>query len=282
MRGIEITDLSKNFDDVQALSHVNLHFEENTIYGLLGRNGAGKSTLLNIINNRLFPSSGNVTLSGEDVKENSKNLSHFYLTNEENLYPESMKVKDVFKWSQVFYPDFDIKYAYKLCELFELSPKKKIKKLSTGYQSIFKNIVALSVNVPFVFLDEPVLGLDAYHRELFYKILIEKYAENPFTAVISTHLIEEVTGVVENVVIIKNGEVIRNTSTEELLQEGYSVSGPTALVDGYTSDKKLIGSDTLGGFKTAYIIGRPEDHIPEGLEISNMDLQKLFIQLTNV
>lgn len=282
MRGIEITDLSKNFDDVQALSHVNLHFEENTIYGLLGRNGAGKSTLLNIINNRLFPSSGNVTLSGEDVKENSKNLSHFYLTNEENLYPESMKVKDVFKWSQVFYPDFDIKYAYKLCELFELSPKKKIKKLSTGYQSIFKNIVALSVNVPFVFLDEPVLGLDAYHRELFYKILIEKYAENPFTAVISTHLIEEVAGVVENVVIIKNGEVIRNTSTEELLQEGYSVSGPTALVDGYTSDKKLIGSDTLGGFKTAYIIGRPEDHIPEGLEISNMDLQKLFIQLTNV
>lgn len=282
MKGIEINDLSKNFGDVQALSHVNLHFEKNTIYGLLGRNGAGKSTLLNIINNRLFPSDGNVTLDGENVKENSKNLSHFYLANEENLYPESMKVKDAFKWSQVFYPNFDIKYAYKLCELFELSPKQKIKKLSTGYQSIFRNIVALSVNVPFIFLDEPVLGLDAYHRELFYKTLIEKYTENPFTAIISTHLIEEVAGVIENVVIIKNGKIIRDTSTEKLLQEGYSISGSATLVDSYISDKELIGSDVLGGFKTAYIIGRPEDHIPEGLEISNIDLQKLFIQLTNV
>lgn len=75
--------------------------------------------------------------------------------------------------------------------------------MSTGYQSIFKNIMALSVNVPYVFLDEPVLGLDAYHRELFYRLLIEKYAQNPFTVVISTHLIEEVTNIVEHVIIIK-------------------------------------------------------------------------------
>lgn len=282
MRTIEIKDLSKNFKDVQALSHINLNFKENTIYGLLGRNGAGKSTLLNIINNRLFPTSGSVTLDGTAVTENSGNLSQFYLANEENLYPEGMKVKDAFKWSKHFYPGFDMNYAYKLCKLFELSPKKKIKKLSTGYRSIFRNIVALSVNVPFVFLDEPVLGLDAYHRELFYKILIEKYSENPFTAVISTHLIEEVTAVIENVIIIKNGKIIKNTSTEELLQEGYCISGPAALVDEYTAGLELIGGDALGGLKTAYVLGRPGSTIPDGLEITNMDLQKLFIQLTGV
>ena len=64
MSRIEVTDISKTFKDTKALSHVNLHFDENTIYGLLGRNGAGKSTLLNIINNRLFPDSGAVTLDG--------------------------------------------------------------------------------------------------------------------------------------------------------------------------------------------------------------------------
>lgn len=281
MRMIEVKDLSKDFGDVHALSHVDLCFEENTIYGLLGRNGAGKSTLLNIINNRLFPSSGSVTFDGTPVTENAKNLSQFYLANEDNLYPEGMKVKDAFLWSKEFYPGFDTNYAYKLCGLFELSPKKKIKKLSTGYRSIFRNIVALSVNVPFVFLDEPVLGLDAYHRELFYKTLIEKYAENPFTAVISTHLIEEVAGVLEKVIIIKEGAIIRDTSAEKLLQAGYCISGPANLVDSYVKRRDLIGYDVLGGLKTAYIIGKPDESIPEGLEVGTMDLQKLFIQLTS-
>ena len=281
MKMIEVKDLSKDFGDVQALSHVNLNFEENTIYGLLGRNGAGKSNLLNIINNRLFPSSGSVEFDGAAVTENPKSLSQFYLANEDNLYPEGMTVKNAFKWSKEFYPGFDTNYAYKLCGLFELSPKKKIKKLSTGYRSIFRNIVALSVNVPFVFLDEPVLGLDAYHRELFYKILIEKYAESPFTAVISTHLIEEVAGVLERIIIIKDGNIIRNTSAEELLQAGYCISGSAALVDDYTKGRALIGCDTLGGLKTAYVIGKPDGAIPDGLEVGNMDLQKLFIQLTS-
>ena len=75
MSRIEVTDVSKSFKDTQALSHVNLHFEENTIYGLLGRNGAGKSTLLNIINNRLFATGGTVNLDGERLTENPAALS---------------------------------------------------------------------------------------------------------------------------------------------------------------------------------------------------------------
>ena len=114
MSRIEVKDVSKAFKNTQALSHVNLQFEEHTIYGLLGRNGAGKSTLLNIINNRLFPDSGTVTLDGSTLTENSSALSSCFLTNENNLYPESMKVKDAFKWSRTFYPDFDMDYAKKL------------------------------------------------------------------------------------------------------------------------------------------------------------------------
>lgn len=282
MSRIEVTDVSKTFRDTHALTHVNLHFEENTIYGLLGRNGAGKSTLLNIINNRLFPDSGAVTLDGDRLTENTAALSRCFLINENNLYPEGMKVKDAFKWSQVFYPDFDMDYAKKLSSLFELPQKKKIKSLSTGYQSIFKNIVALSVNVPFVFLDEPVLGLDAFHRELFYKTLIEKYAERPFTAVISTHLIEEAANIIEQVIVIKNGQIIRSESLEELLDSGYCVSGPAAQIDDYIRTRNVIGTDSLGGHKTAYIVGIPDPKLPSDLEISRMDLQKLFIRLTDM
>lgn len=280
MSRIEVTDVSKSFKDTQALSHVNLQFEENTIYGLLGRNGAGKSTLLNIINNRLFATSGTVTLDGGRLTENTRALSCCFLANEINLYPEGMKVKQALRWSREFYPNFDMNYAQRLCTMFELPEKKKIKDLSTGYQSIFRNIVALSVNVRFLFLDEPVLGLDAHHRDLFYRVLIEKYAEHPFTAVISTHLIEEAANFIEQVIVLKKGEIIRNQSIESLLDSGYCISGPGAQIESYLKGKEVIGTDTLGGLKTAYVLGIPDPQLPAGTEVSRMDLQKLFIWLT--
>lgn len=282
MTGIEVVNISKRFKDTVALDHVNLFFEEEKIYGLLGRNGAGKSTLLNVISNRIFPDEGKVLMNGMPVRENDQALEQIYLMSEKTLYPESMRIKEIFKWSKEFYKNFNIDFAMNMAEQFRLDVKKKVKGLSTGYTSIFKNVIALSVNVPYVFLDEPVLGLDANHRELFYRILIEKYSENPFTAVISTHLIEEVSSVIEDIVIIKNGQVIRSETREDLLGRGYTVSGNGVLVDKYLRGKEVIGSDVLGGLKTAYVIGRPDRaNLPEGLEITGLDLQKLFIQLTN-
>lgn len=286
MKGIEVKNVSRSFKDTIALNQVNLIFEEGKIYGLLGRNGAGKSTLLNIISNRKYPDEGYVTVDGIPASENESVLRKMFLINEKNLYPESMKVKDAFKISKDFYPSFDESYALKLCELFELNIKKKIKSLSTGYQSIFRNIVALSVNVPYVFFDEPVLGLDAYHRDLFYKLLIEKYSQNPFTAIISTHLIEEVANVIEDVVIIKKGIIIKNESRDSLLVNSYTISGTISQVDHFISslseNAEILGSDIIGGLKSAYILGDCNKTIPEGLDKSPMDLQKLFIHLTSM
>lgn len=278
---IEIKKLTKKFGNVTALDNVSLNFENNKIYGLLGRNGAGKSTLLNIITNRVFKTSGEILIDNENNEENDKAISKIYLMSEKTLYPQDMKIKDVFKWSKRFYPDFDTKRAYELSKLFDLNTNKKVKALSTGFTSIFKLIVALCVNTPYVFLDEPVLGLDANNRELFYKLLIEKYSKEPFTVVISTHLIEEISSFIENAIIIDNGKVVVNTTTEELLQSGYSISGKISDVDNYISDKEIIGEDTFGGLKTAYVMGRPDADISEDLEVTSIDLQKLFVKLTN-
>jgi len=125
MNCIEVKGITKNFGDVSALNNVNLKFEKNKIYGLLGRNGAGKSTLLNIITNRIFPDKGEVIIEGEKVIENDEQLRKMYLMNEKNFYPENMKICDVFKWSNEFYPDFDIAYAKELAEKFDLNIKRK-------------------------------------------------------------------------------------------------------------------------------------------------------------
>ncbi|HHW22779.1 MAG TPA: ABC transporter ATP-binding protein [Clostridiaceae bacterium] len=282
MKCLSVDNVTKRFGDITALSGINLDFYENKIYGLLGRNGAGKSTLLNIITGRLFADEGSVTLDGTPVIENEKNLSRIFMMSENNYYPESMKVSEAFGWTKEFYPSFDMERAYDLSERFGLSPNKKIKSLSTGYSSIFKLITALSTNAPYILLDEPVLGLDANHRDLFYKVLIEVYSENPATFIISTHLIEEVSGIVEGVVVIDAGRIICNESRESLLSRYCCITGAVSAVDAFVQDKKVIASETLGGLKNAYIEGTVvKGSLPEGLNISGIDLQKLFILLTN-
>lgn len=282
MNCIEVKDVSKKFGNVEALSQISLRFEENKIYGLLGRNGAGKSTLLNLISNRIFADSGEILINDMPAAENDRAQSLLYLMSEQTLFPEKMKIRDAFKWTQNFYPSFDPAYAQNLAERFGLDTRKKIKTLSTGYTSIFKVIIALSVGTPYILLDEPVLGLDAGHRDLFYRILLETYGLRPCCIILSTHLIEEAAGVIEDIVIIKQGKIIENQSCESLLSKGYTVSGKASSVDAFIEGKTVMGTDMLGGLKTAYIMGTLDrEQIPQELEISRLDLQKLFVQLTN-
>lgn len=282
MNRIDIQGVTKRFGDVTALDNVSLALEGDRIYGLLGRNGAGKTTLLNAITNRLFIDEGTITVNGLPAMENDAAQAQLYMMSERGNYPDAMRVEEVFRWTSEFYQGaFDMEYAKKLCDAFSLDPRKKVRQLSTGYGSIYKIIVALSLKVPFLLLDEPVLGLDANHRELLYRIILENYAETPRTIVISTHLIEEVSTLIEEVIIIKQGRIIRQATSEELLATGYTVSGPVAAVDAYIAGRELIGEDALGGLKTAYVLGKPEADLPASLEVSKLDLQKLFIQLTN-
>ena len=220
---IEFQHISKRFADTRALEDVSLTFEEGKIYGLLGNNGAGKSTLLNILSGRLCPDSGTVTVDGAPAGSDAA-LGKLFLVGEKNLYPDDMKVKRALDTAAVFYPDFDRSYAESLAKQFELPLNKKINGLSTGYGSIFRLILGLSVNTPYVLFDEPVLGLDAQHRDLFYKLLVQKYAEHPCTMVVSTHLIADVEKVLDEVLFIDRGQILLQSSVDAIREEkGMSV-----------------------------------------------------------
>ena len=282
MSTIQVNNITMQFKEVTALNDVTITFDENKIYGLLGRNGAGKSTLLNLMTNKIFPTSGEILVDGENVIENDNALGKIFCMCDKDLFPKEFTVKRAIKWSKEFYSDFDTEYAYKLCEKFNLAPNKRLKGLSTGYNSIFKIILALAANTPIVLFDEPVLGLDANHRDMFYKELIANYSDNPRTIIVSTHLIEEVSDVIEDVVIIKDGMKIMQDSVENIISQGYSVSGSAKNIDEFIKGKEVIGIDTLGAFKTAHIMGTiDKSQIPSELEVTKLDLQKLFIQLTN-
>ena len=280
MRGIELKNLTKHYKDTKALEDVTLTIEYGKIYGLLGRNGAGKSTMVNLISNRIFPTSGEIFVDGEPSIENDAALRKIFTMSEHNLLPVDKKFKDAVKIVSMFYPDFDKGYAFRLAQMFELDVKKKLMSLSTGYSSIAKLIIALASGADYIFFDEPVLGLDANHRELFYKLLIERYAETGSTFIISTHLIDECANLIEKAIIIDKGRLVTADDTERIMENSYTVTGPAELVDKYTAGKTVVGSDTVGGIKSAYVKGKPEN-VPQGLEISKASLQSLFIQMTN-
>ena len=281
MNAIQIKNITKRYKDVTALDDVSFSFEFGKIYGFLGRNGAGKTTLINIIANRIFADQGEILIDGIPAKENMGVHEKIFCMSEADLYDRDLKVKDHFKWTNRFYTDFDLKKAFELSKKFNLDTNKRFKALSKGYQSIFKLIIALSLNVPYVIFDEPVLGLDANHRELFYSLLLKEFENNERTLIIATHLIEEVSNIIEEVVLIDKGKILVQETVEELLEKGYSVSGAAQEVDYYCTGRNVIGYDELGGLKVAYILGE-KTVLPQesNLQITAMNLQKLFVKMT--
>lgn len=280
MNGIEICGIEKSYGATRALKGVSFTVEQGKIYGLLGRNGAGKTTLLNIVAGRLFPNAGEVKVDGQNPFKSDEALCALHMMGEKNLFPSGMRVKEGIRWASELLPDFDEANAYALAEKFSLPLRTKIKSLSTGYASIFKIVLALSSNARYLLLDEPVLGLDANHRDLFYRLLLEDFAKKGRGVVISTHIIEEVQHLVEQVIILHEGEILRNAEAEELMRLSYSVTGAANAVDDFAQGKELLGSDALGGMKTAYLMGEPPQSIPVNLELGKPDLKRLFIKLT--
>ena len=280
MNAIQIKNITKLYNDIKALDNVSFSFEFGKIYGFLGRNGAGKSTLINIIANRVFADKGDILIDDITAKENIAVQEKIFCMSEADLYDKDLKIKEHFKWINRFYETFDMNKAIEISEKFNLNTNKKFKALSKGYQSIFKLTVALSLNVPYIIFDEPVLGLDANHRELFYNLLLKEYENDERTFIIATHLIEEVANIVEEVVLIDEGKVLLQANVGTLLETGYSVSGVAQEVDNYCVDKNVIGYDELGGLKIAYILGGKTITKNSNLQISTMNLQKLFVKLT--
>ena len=280
MREIRVDHVSKSFGKAKALDDVSLSFEHGKIHALLGRNGAGKSTLLGLIANRLVPTSGRIFVDGEPAADNARALAKLYCMNDKKMYPENLRLDNLFKEMGRFYEGFDRTAAAGFAEAFGLDLRKKIGSLSTGYRSIYQLVVGLSLDVDYL-LDEPVLGLDANHRELFYKLLLDDYLEKQRTVIIATHLIEEVANLVEQVTIVDRGRVLLASSAEELRASGYSVSGRTADVAAYCAGMEVLDVEELGGLSVAYVQGKPDAaRLNERLDVAPLNLQKLFVKLT--
>ncbi|MGX7204904.1 ABC transporter ATP-binding protein [Enterococcus pingfangensis] len=215
---LQLNNLTKIYEGKKALDDITLEIPDGKIYGILGANGAGKTTMMKIIANRAFPTDGEVLLDGVNVTENEFVQGEIFYVTEKDRYPKDIKMKDLLVWESRFFARFDLAYAKSLAAKFDLDLNKKTNSLSTGYYTIFKVIVSLASNAKIMILDEPVLGIDSLYRELFYEVLNEYHQTHKNLILISTHLIDEVEPVLEEVLIINRGKILRQGSLAEIAQ----------------------------------------------------------------
>jgi len=281
---IEVTGLTRRFGSLRAVDDVSFTVAEGSICGLLGRNGAGKTTLMQLLTGQDFATSGSIQVFGQSPVENASVLQKISFIKESQKYPEDFKAKHVMKSAPWFFSNWDADYAEQLVEEFRLPLNRRIKKLSRGQLSSIGVIVGLASRAPLTFFDEPYLGLDAVARQLFYDRLLEDYSLHPRTIVLSTHLIDEVSNLLEHVLVIDNGRILMDDSAENLRGSATSLVGSGSAVDAFVAGKTVLSRNRIGGIASATVdalsAGERKTAADAGLELSPVSLQQLIIHKT--
>ncbi|MCD5322344.1 MULTISPECIES: ABC transporter ATP-binding protein [Pontibacillus] len=282
---VDFQNVTKKFGSTTALDGVTVQFEENKIYGLLGKNGAGKTTLMQLLAGHILPTSGDVRIGGDSPFNNRDVLRNLCLINESSNFKRRLKVKDVLKVAAMFYPSWSHETADRLLQTFSLRTNQSTKGLSKGMESALGIIIGLASRAKVTIFDEPYIGLDASARYMFYDVLLEEYEEYPRTIILSTHLIDEVSQLFEEVIVLKDGRVLLQQPAENMVQKSIKVSGKSSVVDEFAKGKQVIEEKSMMGMKTAILYGEYislDEAKSLGLEAERSTIQDVMVHLTNM
>lgn len=210
---INIQDLNKKYGKKQVLKDVNLTLHGGQIVGLLGPNGSGKTTLIKVLNGLLKEYDGDVQIDQQAIGIHSKKIIS-YLP-DEPYFENWMTTSDALNLFVDMYDDFDLNKALSLMERMDIEKKVKIKELSKGMKEKFQLILVMSRKAKIYILDEPLGGIDPAARELILDTILNNYAEDALV-LLSTHLIADIEKIFDEVIFIKNGEIILHENSEDL------------------------------------------------------------------
>ena len=216
MAVLTCNNLTKYFDHALALDHVNLEIQPGRIVGLLGPNGSGKTTLIKLANGLLTPSSGELRIDGQLPSPATRELVS-YLP-ERPYLADWMTVSQLLDFFCDFYANFDRGAAEKMLMALQISPKLRIKQMSKGTREKVQLILVMSRRARLYLLDEPIGGVDPATRDYIIRTILTNFDENA-SIVISTHLIADVENILDDVIFIRNGGIMLQSSVDEIRQE---------------------------------------------------------------
>lgn len=210
---LNIEHLNKKYFNKVVLEDINLSLSKGRILGLMGPNGSGKSTLLKIIAGLQQKNSGTVLIQGQPVGIESKKLVSF-LPDRNVLFP-GMTVEDALMFYRNYFEDFDYNKAMNMMSFMRLEVKQKVQTMSKGMVEKLNLLLAFSRRASLYILDEPLGGVDPVAREQIISTILSTYSENS-SMIISTHLVNDVESVFDDVCFIGEGKIILQGSAEEL------------------------------------------------------------------
>lgn len=213
--------LTKRYGASAALDGVDLTLERGRIVGLLGPNGSGKTTLIKLANGLLTPTAGEILIDG-DAPGKTTRSKVAYLPDADYL-PDWMTLRDLTGLFRDFYGDFDPDKAAEMFASLGLSERERLKTLSKGNREKTQLVLTMSRQAQLYLLDEPIGGVDPAAREYILKTIISNYSENG-TVLISTHLIADVEPALDQVIFLKNGNILLHEDADGIRErEGKSV-----------------------------------------------------------
>ena len=281
MNAIEIKNLTKVYGKNRGIQDINISVKEGEIYGFIGPNGAGKSTTIKTLLNFIYPTSGEALIFGMDsVKESEKIKEYIGYVSSEVRYYDDVKVKDIIKYAQSFYPKSKKEYVDRICNELELDMNKKMGELSLGNKKKVAIAQSLINNPKLLILDEPTNGLDPLMQKKLFNILIEE-KEKGNTVFLSSHNLVEVQNLCDRVCVIKEGKIvdiieIEKSKTELKLKVTLSSSDITDDIVLNLSDKIL---DKNGKLYT-FIYSKNIDSLVK--ELANYKIDELLIEKENL
>lgn len=281
MNAIEIKNLTKVYGKNRGIQDINISVKEGEIYGFIGPNGAGKSTTIKTLLNFIYSTSGEALIFGMDsVKESEKIKEYIGYVPSEVRYYDDVKVKDIIKYAQSFYPKSNKEYVDRICNELELDMNKKMGELSLGNKKKVAIAQSLINNPKLLILDEPTNGLDPLMQKKLFNILIEE-KEKGNTVFLSSHNLVEVQNLCDRVCVIKEGKIvdiieIEKSKTELKLKVTLSSSDITDDIVLNLSDKIL---DKNGKLYT-FIYSKNIDSLVK--ELADYKIDELLIEKENL
>src|SRR4051794_18851793 len=214
---VEVRQLTRKFGNATALDDVSLTIRRGGVFGLIGGDGAGKTTLIKHLLGMFKPQSGSVRVFGHDPVENPvATLGRIGYLSEDRDLPNWMSVRELMRYNQAFFPTWDEVYAEELRAMFDLDPRATISTLSRGQRARAGLLAALAHRPELLVLDEPSSGLDPVVRRDILGAIIRTIADEGRTVLFSSHLLDEVERVADEVAIIHRGRLILTSSMDEI------------------------------------------------------------------
>ena len=233
---LESRDVTMKFGAVTAVDQVTLQLQPGHIYALLGPNGSGKTTWMKLATGLLKPTSGGMFWNGEPVGVKSRE-DIAYMSTEPYFYTW-MSIRDVGRYYQDFFRDFDPERFAELLKRMELQNTLKVKNLSSGMMAKLKVAVTLARQAKVWLLDEPFNGIDLIARDAIARSILEAAGEDRIIA-LSSHLVEEMEAVTDRAVFIRKGVLVESCDLEEMRQRtGQSMADRYRSI--YGTEKEVI------------------------------------------